>query len=158
MTVTVRRAGLADSAAAWTIVDEYSHDAGVVLDDDTASFRTYLAGTGSLWLAEDGALPVGCVAMRPLDDVETGAAEVKRLYVRPSYRRAGVADALMRALESYARAAKISALYLDTKDDLAAAIAFYERRGYVRIARYNDNPQATMFMRLGLGASQRGSS
>jgi GNAT superfamily N-acetyltransferase len=75
---------------------------------------------------------------------------VKRLYVRASHRRAGVADALMSALESYARETKVTALYLDTKDDLAAAIAFYDRRGYQRIARYNDNPQATLFMRLAL--------
>ncbi len=38
-------------------------------------------------------------------------------------------------------------LYLDTHDGLLAAIRFYERRGYVRIERYNDNPQATVFMR-----------
>jgi hypothetical protein len=35
---------------------------------------------------------------------------------------------------------------------LQAAIAFYERHGYLRCDRYNDNPQATIFMRKRLGA------
>jgi hypothetical protein len=29
-------------------------------------------------------------------------------------------------------------------------VRFYERRGYESVARYNDNPQATIFMRRGL--------
>jgi GNAT superfamily N-acetyltransferase len=85
--------------------------------------------------------------MRPLPALGADACEVKRLYVRPQYRGAGLAAALMGALEAEARERGFSAIYLDTKDDLAAAIRFYERRGYERIARYNDNPQATIFMR-----------
>jgi GNAT superfamily N-acetyltransferase len=38
-------------------------------------------------------------------------------------------------------------LYLDTKDDLDPAIRFYQRHGYKRCGRYNNNPQATIFMR-----------
>ena len=37
-------------------------------------------------------------------------------------------------------------LYLDSYDDLKAAIALYERRGLVRCARFYDNPQATVFL------------
>jgi hypothetical protein len=33
-----------------------------------------------------------------------------------------------------------------------SAIAFCERNGYVRCPRYNDNPQATIFMRKRLKA------
>jgi ribosomal protein S18 acetylase RimI-like enzyme len=53
----------------------------------------------------------------------------------------------MEALESDAREAGYAAVYLDSKDDLQTAIRFYEHRGYERIPRYNDNPQATVFMR-----------
>jgi ribosomal protein S18 acetylase RimI-like enzyme len=143
----VRRADVRDEAAAWAIVDEYNRAIGVVVRDDPAGFRAYLTGPGSLWLAEDGDEVVGCVAMRPLPALGADACEVKRLYVRPQYRGAGLAAALMDALEAEARERGFSAIYLDTKDDLAAAIRFYERRGYERIARYNDNPQATIFMR-----------
>ena len=36
---------------------------------------------------------------------------------------------------------------LDSKDDLRVALAFYERAGYQRCERYNNNPQATVFMK-----------
>ncbi len=60
---------------------------------------------------------------------------------------AAIAGALMDALESYARSAGYDAVYLDSKDDLATAIRFYRERRYEEIERYNDNPQATIFMR-----------
>jgi len=143
----VHRATLADSAAAWTLVDEYCRDFGIVIPDDAVSFREYLAGSGALWLASERDDVMGCVGLRPLPNVGPDAGEVKRLYVRPSYRGRGVAGALMDALEAGARQTGYGALYLDTKDDLPAAIRFYEHRGYERIPRYNDNPQATIFMR-----------
>ncbi len=69
------------------------------------------------------------------------------MYVRPRFRRQGLAELLMDTLERHARAATADWLYLDTKDDLLPAIRFYERRGFERCPRYNDNPQATIFMR-----------
>lgn len=147
MSAAVRRANRADEAAARGIVDEYNRALEIAVRDDAAAFATYLDGPGGLWLAEDAGEVVGCVALRPLAELGPRAAEVKRLYVRPDRRGAGIAAALMDALEAAARAGGYEALYLDTKDDLRAAIAFYERRGYERIPRYNDNPQATIFMR-----------
>ena len=84
--------------------------------------------------------------LRPLPKV-AGAAEAKRLYVREAFRGQRVAHALMQAAEEYARAAGFQWIYLDTKDDLHAAIRFYLSTGYERCPRYNDNPQATMFLR-----------
>jgi GNAT superfamily N-acetyltransferase len=150
VSTSVRRAAVADEAAAWSIVDEYNNVIDVLVRDDPATFRSYLAGPGAMWLAEvDGAL-AGCVVMRPLPEVAPGACEAKRLYVRPAYRGARLSAALMDALEAHARAAGYDAVYLDTKDDLVAALSFYDRRGYERIPRYNDNPQATIFMRRSL--------
>lgn len=145
--MTIRRASAADESAAWTIVEEYNGALEIVVRDDRATFRKYLDGPGALWLAEDGADVVGCVVLRPLPEVAPDVCEVKRLYVRTTHRGSGIADALMEVLEAFAREAGYAAVYLDTKDDLAAAIRFYERRGYERIERYNDNPQATIFMR-----------
>ena len=56
-------------------------------------------------------------------------------------------DKLLDAMEEFARSRQIKWIYLDTYDDLKTAIALYERRGYTRCERYNDNPQATLFMR-----------
>jgi ribosomal protein S18 acetylase RimI-like enzyme len=144
---TVRRATRADEAAAWAIVDEYNRALDIVVRDDPETFRKYLDGPGALWLAEAAGEVVGCVVLRPLPEVGEGACEVKRLYVRPAQRGTGLSEALMDALETFARDAGYAAVYLDTKDDLHAAIRFYDRRGYERIPRYNDNPQATIFMR-----------
>src|SRR5205823_5504576 len=97
-----------------------------------------------------GNTAVGCILYHPL--VEMGSAgEVKRLYVRPAFRQRGVARALLEHLERFAASRGDEWLYLDTNDDLRAAIAFYERNGYVRCQRYNDNPQATIFMRKRAG-------
>lgn len=145
--VSVRKATLADEDAAWAIVEEYNRALDIVVRDDPETFRKYLAGPGALWLAEIDGEVVGCVVLRPLPELGADACEVKRLYVRPSQRGIGLAEALMDELETFAREAGYAAVYLDTKDDLHAAIRFYDRRGYERIPRYNDNPQATIFMR-----------
>jgi ribosomal protein S18 acetylase RimI-like enzyme len=50
-------------------------------------------------------------------------------------------------LERFASERQVAWLYLDTKDDLTGAIAFYRRHNYRVCERYNDNPQATIFMR-----------
>ena len=147
MSVTIRRATAADATAARAISEEYAEAFAIVVRDDDATFRTYLEGPGALWLAERDGETIGCVVLRPLPALGDRAAEVKRLYVRPAQRGAGVAAALMDALEAHARAGGYDAIVLDTKDDLVAAIRFYEQRGYERIPRYNDNPQATIFMR-----------
>ncbi len=120
--------------------------------DDRASLEHYLASPdASIWIASVNGEPAGCVMLRPLPEI-VGAAEVKRLYVRPEFRGKRLAHALMQAVEEHARREGILWLYLDTKDDLHAAIHFYLTTGYERCARYNDNPQATMFLRKRLPA------
>ena len=152
MTASIRRATASDQASARAIVDEYNDAVGVVVRDDAATLRAYLDGPGALWLAQFGDEIVGCVVMRPLTSAHPPACEVKRLYVRPAQRGSGIAAALMDALERFAFRQGYRAVYLDTFDDLADAVRFYERRGYERVDRYNDNPQATIFMRRDLPA------
>lgn len=139
----IRRAGPADFQAGWDIIAGYQDSVGVVVRDDPASLRPYLAAPYGLWLAWDQDQVVGCIALRPLDS-ERG--EIKRLYVQPSFRGQKLADRLLDALEHGAAELGYRSLYLDTKDDLVSAIRFYQRRGYREVERYNDNPQATLFM------------
>jgi GNAT superfamily N-acetyltransferase len=142
----ISRAGPADLGDAWAIVTEYYGAVGVVARDDCQSFvRSYFNDGSGIWLARNVDEVVGCIALRPLD-IFPASGEVKRLYVRPTARGRGTAGLLLDALHEYARAVGYEWLYLDSKDDLAAAIRFYEKRGYRRCARYNDNPQATIFM------------
>jgi DNA-binding MarR family transcriptional regulator/GNAT superfamily N-acetyltransferase len=139
------------SREALAILQEYYEAVHVVRRDTSASVRKILGATASgMWLAHIGDEVVGCVVLRKLESIPQ-AGECKRLYVRPSARGNRVSDKLMDALEASARDEGLEWIYLDTYDDLTAAIALYERRGYERCERYNDNPQATLFMRKQVG-------
>lgn len=145
--ISIERASVERMDEAYAIVLEYYEAVGVVLRDDRESFaRDYFGDGSGVWLAYDGARVVGCIALRPLPQMEL-AGEIKRMYVRPQVRGQGIAEGLLKALEEYAGRAGYRALYLDTKDDLTTAIRFYQRHGYEPCERYNENPQATMFMR-----------
>jgi GNAT superfamily N-acetyltransferase len=146
-TISVHRATHFQAEAAFALIEEYYEAVGVLLRDDRAALAHYLASPDSpIWIASVNASPAGCVMLRPLPQI-VHAAEVKRLYVRLAFRGLGLAHALMQAAEEYARGAGLQWLYLDTKDDLHAAIRFYLSTGYQPCPRYNDNPQATIFLR-----------
>ncbi|MCR6490353.1 GNAT family N-acetyltransferase [Amycolatopsis sp. OK19-0408] len=76
---------------------------------------------------------VGCGGLRPLGP---GSGEVKRMYVEPAVRGAGVATALLRALEDEARGLGITRLLLETGTGQPDAIRFYQREGYEPIEAY----------------------
>ena len=146
-TIAVDRVFARQAAAAFALIEEYYEAIGVLVRDDRAALERYLACPDSpIWIAWVNGAPAGCVMLRPLPQVPN-AAEVKRLYVRPAFRGLRLAHALMEAAEQHARDAGLEWLYLDTKDDLHAAIHFYSSSGYEDCERYNDNPQATRFFR-----------
>ena len=86
---------------------------------------------------ELGSTPVGCIALKALDDTR---CEMKRLYVRPEYRGQGIARALVHQLMQEARVAGYRQMVLDTFPFLPEAITLYKREGFYEIERYNDNP------------------
>jgi ribosomal protein S18 acetylase RimI-like enzyme len=146
-TYPVRRGMPEELDSAFSLVEEYFCEIDVIVRDTKAEFAEYLESKeGGVWLAFDGKEPIGCIALHALGSPER-SGEVKRLYVRPQFRRQGLANKLLRALEEYAVQLQYDWLYLDSKDDLADAIQFYQRHGYKRCERYNSNPQATIFMR-----------
>lgn len=138
--------------AAISLLQEYYEAVHVVLRDEPESLRKSLDAPGAgMWLAYLGEEAVGCVALRRLASVP-GAGECKRLYVKPAARGHRIGDRLMDELEAHARSQGMEWIYLDSYDNLRAALALYERRGYERCGRYNENPQATVFMRKRLVA------
>ncbi|HTX75820.1 MAG TPA: helix-turn-helix domain-containing GNAT family N-acetyltransferase [Terracidiphilus sp.] len=139
----VRRA----TPEALAILAEYYEAVRVLQRDTPSTIRKLLREPDSgMWLARLGGDAVGCVVLRRLASIPR-AAECKRLYVKPSARGHGIGNRLLDATEDFARSQGVEWIYLDSYDDLKTAIALYERRGYERCARYNDNPQATLFMR-----------
>ena len=101
----------------------------------------YAAPLGHLLLAEvDGHL-AGCGAVRPLPDVDyANACEMKRLYVRPAFRRFGLGRLLAQALMDEARRIGYSAMLLDTLDDMEAARGLYTSLGFEDVPPYYFNP------------------
>lgn len=86
-----------------------------------------------------GADVVACGALHHLDDT---AVEVKRMWVDGGWRGLGLGGRLLDHLEKLAADAGAGVVRLDTNRVLTEAIAMYRARGYVEIARYNDNPDA----------------
>ena len=101
----------------------------------------YAAPQGGLLLAFVDDELAGCGAFRPLADVDhANACEMKRLYVRPAFRRFGLGRLLAQTLIDLAVQAGHSVMLLDTLDDMESARGLYESLGFVEIAPYYFNP------------------
>ena len=101
----------------------------------------YEAPAGQLLLAYVGGALAGCGGLRALPDVDyANACEMKRLYVRPAFRRFGLGRQLAEALLDEARRAGYSVMLLDTLDDMESARELYTTLGFVEIAPYYYNP------------------
>jgi ribosomal protein S18 acetylase RimI-like enzyme len=139
-------------------------------DDVIALFREYAAGLGfdlafqgfeaelaelpgeyappggALLLARDETEAVGCVALRPID---SKTCEMKRLYVRPSGRGAGLGKRLADAILDEARRRQYLRMRLDTVPAMANALALYRRMGFREIEAYRFNPiQGALYMEV----------
>jgi putative acetyltransferase len=101
----------------------------------------YAAPSGHLVLAYvDGAL-AGCGALRGLPEVDyANACEMKRLFVRPAFRKFGLGRTLAQALIDEAQRVGYSAMLLDTLDDMEAARELYASLGFEEIPPYYFNP------------------
>jgi pimeloyl-ACP methyl ester carboxylesterase/GNAT superfamily N-acetyltransferase len=82
---------------------------------------------------------MGCAGLKRLDE---RTAEIKRIYVVPDARGAGVARALISGLETAARGAGYRTIRLDTGAKQPASVALFSSSGYEQIADYNGNPVA----------------
>ncbi|MBZ5737403.1 GNAT family N-acetyltransferase [Nocardioides mangrovi] len=95
--------------------------------------------TGTFLLATSDGAPVAYGGVQHLS-AETG--EVKRMWVDPGWRGAGLGSRMLRELEGLAARLGHRRVVLDTNRTLGEAIAMYGRAGYTEIERYNDNPYA----------------
>lgn len=103
----------------------------------------YAEPRGALILARVNEVIAGCCALRPLDTVDyPNAAEMKRLYVRKSFRGIGLGRQLAQTILDQARRAGYACVLLDTLDDMEAARTLYEDLGFEEIPPYYHNPHA----------------
>ena len=80
---------------------------------------------------------VGCVGLRPFDAT---TCELKRLYVRPAARGAGLGRRLVEAIVTEARRLGYAHMRLDTVPGMDAAQSLYEQVGFRETAPYRPNP------------------
>jgi ribosomal protein S18 acetylase RimI-like enzyme len=106
----------------------------------------YAPPDGRLLLAIDRDRAVGCVAIRNLGE---GICEMKRLYVKSTYRGQGLGRRLAEAVIAEARAIGYGRMRLDSLTSLTEAAGLYRSLGFVEISpyRYNPLPDA-VFMEL----------
>ena len=77
--------------------------------------------------------PAGCGCFKQFDDV---SVEMKRMYVKPEYRRQGISSAILNELEAWARESGYTEAVLETGDRQDEAIALYKKQGYQSIPNY----------------------
>jgi DNA-binding MarR family transcriptional regulator/GNAT superfamily N-acetyltransferase len=129
------------------LINEYYEAIKVTRRDTPATIKKIIQDRKSgVWLAYLDDQAVGCVVLKALPSMSS-AAECKRLYVQPRARGHGLANGMLDLLETFAHDNGLTWIYLDSFDALKAAVALYKKRGYVPCGRYNDNPQATIFLR-----------
>jgi ribosomal protein S18 acetylase RimI-like enzyme len=136
-------------ARARELIREYGNALGIDLtfqhfDAELAALPgEYAAPGGALLVALVDGQPAGCGALRALPDADyPNACEMKRLYVRPGFRRFGLGRRLALELIDVARQARYSTLLLDTLDDMEAARELYASLGFEDIPPYYFNPIA----------------
>ena len=113
----------------------------------------YAPPQGVLLLATVGGALAGCGALRALPEVDhPDACEMKRLYVRPAFRRFGLGRRLAQELIDHALRTGYSTLLLDTLDDMEAARGLYASLGFEEVPPYYYNPlPGAHYRRLDLG-------
>lgn len=103
--------------------------------------------TGAFVLAWDDGRPVGCGGVRQQAE---GVGELKRMYVVPGHRGAGIGAAVLDALEQRSRELGYRRLVLETGVRQPEAIALYTGAGYEPIdpyGEYRDFPLSRCFAR-----------
>ncbi|HVA74356.1 MAG TPA: GNAT family N-acetyltransferase [Acidimicrobiales bacterium] len=106
------------------------------VDHDLATIERFQPPDGRLVLAFEGdrAFGIGC-----LRRIGPDTAEIKRMYVEPDHRRAGVGRGILDALVDAASAAGYERVRLDSSDFMTAAHALYRSRGFADIGPYPES-------------------
>jgi putative acetyltransferase len=154
----ILRARDQDLDAARELFREYAASLGFDLEfqgfsEELATLPgSYAPPRGRLLLAWEGGVAAGCVALRP---IERGICEMKRLYVRPGYRGAGLGRRLADRIVQEATDAGYGRMRLDTLPAMAGARALYQALGFRPIPPYRANPiEGAVFLELTLRTDQ----
>ena len=100
--------------------------------------KKYGPPAGDLLLAYWEDEIAGCIALTKMK--ESGACEMKRLYVKPSFRKNKIGRLLIEDLLNSAKERGYKLMRLDTFLKLTAAMYLYKQFGFKNISAYYNNP------------------
>ena len=102
--------------------------------------KKYGPPSGDLMLAYWDDEVAGCIALMKMK--EPGACEMKRLYVKPSFRKNKIGRLLIEDLLNSAKERDYKIMRLDTFLKLQSAMHLYQQFGFKNISPYYNNPLA----------------
>ena len=100
--------------------------------------KKYGPPDGDLLLAYWEGEIAGCIALTKMK--EPGTCEMKRLYVKPPFRKNKIGRLLVEDLLNSAKERKYKLMRLDTFLKLQAAVHLYQQFGFKNISAYYNNP------------------
>ncbi len=129
-------------------------DIEALLAGNMGHLDEFMPPAGRLLLAYVDGQPAGIACLRRLEDA---IGEVKRMYVRPAYRRQGVGRTLLENLLSAAEQSGYTRVRLDSPRFMTAAHALYRSAGFREVTPYagseipKDLQEHWLFMERGKG-------
>jgi|SRR5581483_4524937 len=90
--------------------------------------------------------PTGCGAIK---EYAKDIAEIKRMFVHPAFRKQGIASAVLKELEAWAKDLGFTNCILETGIRQPEAIALYKKCGYSIISNYGqyENVESSVCMK-----------
>jgi ribosomal protein S18 acetylase RimI-like enzyme len=141
--ILIGAAGEGDIPAVRELFLEYARSLGIDLcfqnfDEELASLPgKYAEPDGCLLIAKIGDKSCGCVALRKLDG---RICEMKRLFVKPDFRKRGLGGLLVERVIAEAKLRGYAFMRLDTIAIMQSAIKLYQACGFYEIPAYTFNP------------------
>ncbi|MDP3154641.1 MAG: GNAT family N-acetyltransferase [Archangium sp.] len=134
--ITVRAVELKDVMQVIALVRTTLSEFGIGFGEGAATDEqllqlpeSYTAHGGAFFVALDEQKVLGTAGIALL---EPGLFELRKMFLEPSVRGKGLGQQLFDACLGFARARGGQRVVLDTTEKMTAAIAFYERNGFIR--------------------------
>lgn len=154
MQIDITVASVRSSAAlalVYAAQDELDRRYGHVDADPTLDYDAFTPPRGAFLVARVDTDLAGGVGLRVLGEAPAAIGEIKRLWIRPDLRRAGVGRALMERAQETAREFGVADLYLETGYAQPEALAFYRSLGWSEVDEFPPgvgyHAQATKFFK-----------
>ena len=123
--------------AAWLNIDlSFQH-----FEEELQELKTMYADPGGgIILCKKGNDYVACAGIRKINNK---TAELKRMFVQPTYQGQGIGKILLEKAIEFARSANYYCIRLDTLNHMLPAINLYKQYGFYEIPAYYHNPNTT---------------